>query len=87
MTNIDCDALQEQYDAVQAAYIKLISGKRLTLQTSGDMTSGFAQVSLRDVKLERDQLAARLNACCGIDVLGEIPRTLTPLISNGRCTR
>ena len=87
MTNIDCDALQEQYDAVQAAYIKMMTGKRLTLQTSGDMTSSFAQVSLKDVKLERDQLAARLKACCGIDVLGEIARTYTPGISNGRCTR
>ncbi len=87
MTNIDCDALQARFDLVDEAYAKLISGKRLTLQTSGDMTSSFAQVSLKDVKQERDQLAARLKACCGIDVLGEIPRTLTPLISNGRCTR
>jgi hypothetical protein len=84
---IDCNALQARYDALDAAYLALLQGKRVVSVTYGDQTTTYTQSrdqisALRD---ERDQVATALATYCSISVMGATQsRIAQPSMGSGR---
>lgn len=85
---VDCTALQAQYDQLQAAYLGLLTGKRVVSVTYGDQKTDYAQSrdAITALKAERDAVANLLATQCGVSMQGaSSARIATPSIGNGRC--
>lgn len=83
---LDCTQLQADYDALNQAYMDLLTGKRQVTVTYGDKTVTYAMASANQLLLARNEIGALLQTVCGVQVVGApASRFAQPGMGDGRC--